>query len=73
MIPALIIRAGRLAHRNFMDVDFLAMEVKRTIDGGCRLFGFWIRRDFGAGELVYWDKPDTLHVKPEQLGNWRQV
>lgn len=65
-----MIRAGRLHHRNFLDVDFLALEVTRTLDGGFTLFGLWIRRDFGCGEIVYYDRPDTLHIEPNQARNW---
>lgn len=65
-----MIRAGRLHHRNFLDLDFLAVEVTRLLDGGFTLYGWWVRRDFGCGEIVFIDRPDTMYVKPEQVKNW---
>lgn len=67
-----MIRAGRLHNRNFLDTDFLAVEVSRTLDGGFTLYGWWVRRDFGAGEVVYIDRPDTLNVEPREVRDWHR-
>lgn len=58
---------GKWTHKNFRDVYFLVTQVMPTYT----LKGYWIRKDFGCGELVL--NSDEIKVKWKDRNDWSEI
>lgn len=61
---------GKWQHISMRDVYFAALACIQKPSGEYEMRGWWIRRDFGCGELLLGDKSDTIVITPDSREKW---
>lgn len=67
------ITTGRWQHKNCSDLQLEIMKVQYQGPDYTKVKAFYMRKDFGCGEILLDPKADTLKITKDQYKNWRRV